>query len=235
MCVCHSPRLIAAYHVLHRLLVPRHPSCARIHLTEEKTIVLGIQLQFPDYAIVKEPTRLPADPCSRGLPREKNVDLERHTRYRITVVGVPGIEPGTSSLSGMRSNQLSYTPDTAPSSPARSTLPAFALASLGLRRGIPRDARDGGGNRNRTGDLMLAKHVLYQLSYAPQECVTGRRSKQVLSDSSFDFRSRRDAIRSLCQLCLEDRCRSSDTPTACAIVAFHLAETFRSGCSLERR
>jgi hypothetical protein len=23
--VCHSPRLIAAYHVLHRFLVPRHP------------------------------------------------------------------------------------------------------------------------------------------------------------------------------------------------------------------
>jgi hypothetical protein len=27
------------------------------------------------------------------------------------LVGVPGIEPGTSSLSGMRSNRLSYTPD----------------------------------------------------------------------------------------------------------------------------
>ena len=26
------------------------------------------------------------------------------------MVGVPGIEPGTSSLSGTRSNQLSYTP-----------------------------------------------------------------------------------------------------------------------------
>jgi hypothetical protein len=26
------------------------------------------------------------------------------------VVGVPGVEPGTSSLSGTRSNQLSYTP-----------------------------------------------------------------------------------------------------------------------------
>jgi hypothetical protein len=25
-------------------------------------------------------------------------------------VGVPGVEPGTSSLSGTRSNQLSYTP-----------------------------------------------------------------------------------------------------------------------------
>ena len=26
------------------------------------------------------------------------------------MVGVPGVEPGTSSLSGTRSNQLSYTP-----------------------------------------------------------------------------------------------------------------------------
>ena len=82
------------------------------------------------------------------------MDLERHTRYRITLVGVPGIEPGTSSLSGMRSNQLSYTPDTVPASPG--TPPP-------LRR-----AQVGGGNRNRTGDLMLAKHALYQLSYAPK-------------------------------------------------------------------
>ena len=36
MRACRSPRLIAAYHVLHRLLVPRHPSCARIRLTERK-------------------------------------------------------------------------------------------------------------------------------------------------------------------------------------------------------
>ena len=27
-CVCHSPELIAAYHVLHRLAMPRHPPCA---------------------------------------------------------------------------------------------------------------------------------------------------------------------------------------------------------------
>jgi hypothetical protein len=52
------------------------------------------------------------------------MDLERHTRYRITLVGVPGIEPGTSSLSGMRSNQLSYTPDTVPSSPGTPSAPA---------------------------------------------------------------------------------------------------------------
>ena len=30
MFVCNYPKLIAAYHVLHRLLVPRHPPCALI-------------------------------------------------------------------------------------------------------------------------------------------------------------------------------------------------------------
>ena len=31
--ICSSPRLIAAYHVFHRLLVPRHPPCALFCLT----------------------------------------------------------------------------------------------------------------------------------------------------------------------------------------------------------
>ena len=31
--ICSSPQLIAAYHVFHRLLVPRHPPCALISLT----------------------------------------------------------------------------------------------------------------------------------------------------------------------------------------------------------
>ena len=38
--VCDLPRLIAAYHVLHRLLVPRHPPCALSSLTEFLTKVL---------------------------------------------------------------------------------------------------------------------------------------------------------------------------------------------------
>ena len=33
MLICSSPKLIAAYHVFHRLLVPRHPPCALISLT----------------------------------------------------------------------------------------------------------------------------------------------------------------------------------------------------------
>ena len=32
-CICHSPKLFAAYHVFHRLLVPRHPPYALISIT----------------------------------------------------------------------------------------------------------------------------------------------------------------------------------------------------------
>ena len=33
MAICASPKLFAAYHVLHRLLVPRHSPCALVRLT----------------------------------------------------------------------------------------------------------------------------------------------------------------------------------------------------------
>ena len=56
--------------------------------------------------------------------------------------------------------------------------PSFAKASEGillrseLMRPIPAGARsakqDGGARRDRTDDLMLAKHALYQLSYGPE-------------------------------------------------------------------
>ena len=65
------------------------------------------------------------------------------------MVGVTGIEPVTSSLSGTRSNRLSYTP-----------------------KGLA--PRNGGGNRIRTGGIQLAKLALYQLSYAPSK---GRASR----------------------------------------------------------
>ena len=54
------------------------------------------------------------------------------------VVGLTRVELVTSSLSGTRSNQLSYKPNLI-----------------------------GGGSRIRTGDMLLAKLPLYQLSYAP--------------------------------------------------------------------
>ena len=39
--MCSSPKLFAAYHVLHRLIVPRHPSCALSSLTTKKTFAPG--------------------------------------------------------------------------------------------------------------------------------------------------------------------------------------------------
>ena len=55
------------------------------------------------------------------------------------LVGVPGIEPGTSSLSGTRSNQLSYTPLKAiPKIETRTFVPEF--------HPVPRDGS--GGNRD---------------------------------------------------------------------------------------
>jgi len=66
------------------------------------------------YAIVKEPKSSAAVTASAQM------------------VGVPGLEPGASSLSGTRSNQLSYTP------------------AIGA----------GGAEGARTPDILLAKQVL---------------------------------------------------------------------------
>ena len=46
--ICSSPQLFAAYHVFHRLLVPRHPPCALSFLTLQKT---GMSFAFRDERI----------------------------------------------------------------------------------------------------------------------------------------------------------------------------------------
>ena len=40
MDICSLPQLIAAYHVFHRLLVPRHPPCALLRLTSSQSTLL---------------------------------------------------------------------------------------------------------------------------------------------------------------------------------------------------
>ena len=58
------------------------------------------------------------------------------------LVGLGGLEPPASPLSGVRSNHLSYRPKSRPGS-------------------------GGGASRDRTDDPLLAKQVLSQLSYGP--------------------------------------------------------------------
>ena len=42
--ICSSPQLFAAYHVFHRLLVPRHPPCALFCLTSSFTISIAFEM-----------------------------------------------------------------------------------------------------------------------------------------------------------------------------------------------
>ena len=75
-------------------------------------------------------------------------------------MGLSGLEPPTSRLSGVRSNRLSYKPIF----PGFSVLPqAFGeMSSL-----VTSALLSGGDKRDRTADPLLAKQVLSQLSYTP--------------------------------------------------------------------
>ena len=46
MCICHSPQLFAAYHVFHRLLVPRHPPCALVCFSYLEVVNIALFTSF---------------------------------------------------------------------------------------------------------------------------------------------------------------------------------------------
>ena len=50
-----SPRLIAGHHVLHRLLMPRHPPCAHKHFTTTKQHTENKDARV-HYTVLKQPT-----------------------------------------------------------------------------------------------------------------------------------------------------------------------------------
>ena len=114
--ICSSPQLIAAYHVFHRLSVPRHSPCALSSLTSILCSILNIcqrdflrhcrfityfrlKISFAEFLLFSvfsfQGTEI-QEGCS-CLPVKE-------------VVGSNGFEPSTSRLSGARSNQLSYEP-----------------------------------------------------------------------------------------------------------------------------
>ena len=77
-----------------------------------------------------------------------------------SVVGLGGLEPPASPLSGVRSNHLSYRPS-AFSREVRARMRGLAFADGSAWE------RTGGADRDRTDDPLLAKQVLSQLSYSP--------------------------------------------------------------------
>ena len=50
MGICPSPKLFAAYHVLHRLLVPRHPPYALISITK-RFVLMGMRTPLHMYSV----------------------------------------------------------------------------------------------------------------------------------------------------------------------------------------
>ena len=78
---------------------------------------------------------------------------EHSVNLLIDLVGLDGLEPSTSRLSGVRSNHLSYRP-----------FPSVVPRSFPSWRQLP---SAGGDDGVRTHDPLLAGQVLSQLSYTP--------------------------------------------------------------------
>src|SRR6516164_4362620 len=103
--VCSSPRLIAAYHVLHRLLVPRHPPCALSSLTGI-TKVLQLCIPSVSYSIVKE-RRQWIHTAGEYNPRiaftQALYGRAQYARPSLDLVEIAGLEPAASGLQSRRS------------------------------------------------------------------------------------------------------------------------------------
>ena len=101
--ICSLPWLFAAYHVLLRLLVPRHSPYALSSLT----YFLLVQL-FSSFLLFLGSSSLPFFIFNYSIYFSMCYSNTSFKRY--SLVGSNGIEPSTSRLSGVRSNHLSYEP-----------------------------------------------------------------------------------------------------------------------------
>ncbi len=104
------PQRFAVRRVLLRLLVPRHPLCALFSLTFFSTSFFHFITLF--YLLFKDLFSF------GGAKRDRTADLllAKQALSQLSysplspLVGLNGLEPSTSRLSGVRSNQLSYRP-----------------------------------------------------------------------------------------------------------------------------
>ena len=131
--VCTYPKLIAAYYVLHRLSVPRHPPCALRNLTKNLLPIRQISWKVTkvitsSYSIVKEQYYFQSlyflveitgiEPVTSALQGRRSPNWAISPKKQILyspealLVGLGRFELPTSRLSGARSNQLSYKPIT---------------------------------------------------------------------------------------------------------------------------
>ena len=164
-----SPRLIAAYHVLHRLSAPRHPPNALmaldrshdrwppLHATshrqkdlDRKIEVLGTSPRMLPYGRTcrthPRHHRTPQCPMADAFPLHDDKEPARQLKARRSIART-GPKPANFSSTATPSVTARISQRTDPS--------------------FPNPKRSGGARRDRTDDLMLAKHALSQLSYGP--------------------------------------------------------------------
>ena len=161
-----SPQLFAACHVLHRLLAPRHPPNALVSLA-----IPTPAARTQDQTAPRAPTCQDQAASLYAYQRSRALFLNQSQMHnfneRPTALGTPAKGSGTAPGRIWKHatprprpgivHQAEQAPTTAmPRSDAR--CPAAFRAAL---------PRENGGERIRTDDPLLAKQVLYQLSYAP--------------------------------------------------------------------
>jgi hypothetical protein len=179
-----SPRLFAACHVLRRLSVPRHPPDALLM----RLIATTLLSLAPAHALSHARTRRlvktlypQGDPTSRSaaaLPPERTASVT-HTvpLHPVKQRTHPAPPRGTE-----RRRPGQYSPAANWDLPDRlrqqPTYPSLALAAPAAPLPLvtqPRGCVSGGGERDRTDDLLLAKQALSQLSYTPKPAGAARR------------------------------------------------------------
>ena len=143
--VCGSPRLIAACHVLHRLLLPRHPPCALSSLTTKFTRLTRIHIRmtgkFYDLSIRSSPA---SPPTLVGIRRHQRISKALIKSYSVMHLYLPnaiqlsnivprlvgGDLPGQAGKDSARSS--------APHAKARQPSKAAAMASNLKQNSQPR-------------------------------------------------------------------------------------------------
>ena len=131
-------------HTTHSFRPSRIPACDCLPVCRRYFLALSILVFVMPVNIQLSKISIASAISSRRRNHSLQLDLLNFTSLRFELlVGLGGIEPPTSPLSGVRSSHLSYRP--------RSALPS----------------NTGGAGRDRTGDLLNANQALSQLSYSP--------------------------------------------------------------------
>ena len=169
MPACGSPGLIAACHVLHRLLLPRHPPCALSSLTIKFTrrspaayAALENRANLRPWDLLLASSLWP--PARAGISGRHTSRSSRHSKNLLSLVDCPIDSVVKHRPLPAWAGKLSIAAQG--SSSARLMINIEQRSPLASHRS---PLGSGGAGRDRTGDPLLAKQVLSQLSYSPRK------------------------------------------------------------------